>query len=174
MRHLSRGDEDAVSKVFESWIGNCELPVEINVNYDWDPAERLMMLDVDLPEIEDIPTIELTKTDTGKLKEKKKTQGQLKEEYTTIVFGLAIFICANVFNISPAIEKILFSGYTQRRDKNGDLNNDYVYSVKFTRDMFEGEDLSAENPYEFCMSAENRCNMTSTALFKTIKQYESF
>ena len=85
-----------------------------------------------------------------------------------------MFISSNVFNVSPAIEKILISGYTQRRNKDGDINDDYIYSIKFTRDMFEKKNVAMADPRAFCLSAENRCNMTTTSLFKVVRPYDSF
>lgn len=78
------------------------------------------------------------------------------------------------FNVSPAINKILISGYTQRPDKEGSIKDDYIYSIKFVRDMFEQRDLSRVVPKDFCLSAENKCSMTSTSLFKAIVPFESF
>ena len=132
------------------------------------------MLDVDLPEIEDLQITKMTKTESGNLKEKKKTQTELKSEYARLVFGLAIFISANAFNTSPAIEKILISGYTQRRNKDGNISDDYIYSIKFDRKTFEKRDFSKVSPIDFCISFDNRCNMTSTLLFKTIKPFDFF
>ena len=76
--------------------------------------------------------------------------------------------------LPPKIRRILISAYTQRRDKEGDLNDDYIYSIRFTRDMFEQRDVSRVDPREFCLSAENRCNMTSTSLFRPIVPYDGF
>ncbi|MBO4910130.1 MAG: DUF4236 domain-containing protein [Lachnospiraceae bacterium] len=174
LEYLINGDDEEVSEMFDSWIESCELPVEINIDYDWNNQSKTMMLDVDLPEIEDIAETRMVKTDSGGLKEKKKTQAELKAEYATLVFGLAVFISANVFNISPAIQKILISGYTQRRNKDGDINDDYIYSIKFTRSMFEKKNVALADPKALCMSAENRCNMTTTSLFKVIKPYDSY
>ena len=171
---LIEGDDEIICDVFDSWIATCELPVEINIAYDWIPENRVMMLDIDLPEIEDLPDTRLTKLASGTLKEKKKSVSQLRGEYSSLVFGLAVFITSNVFNVSPMIEKVLISGYTQRRNKDGDINDDYIYSIKFTRDMFEGVAIAENSPIELCMAAENRCKMTSTALFKAIKPYDSF
>ena len=171
---LIEGENYAVWEIFDDWIESCELPVEININYDWDNKNNTMMLDVDLPEIEDLFVTKMTKTESGNLKEKKKTQAELREEYTRLVFGLAIFISSNAFNTSPAIEKILVSGYTQRKNKNGEITDDYIYSIKFRRNMFEKRDLSKVSPVDFCMSFDIRCNMTSTMLFKTIKPFEDF
>lgn len=171
---LIDGDDTAVSEVFDEWISSCELPVEMNIDYDWNQDIGVLMLDVDLPEIEDLPDTRMTKTSAGNLKEKKKTQAELRGEYATLVFGLAIFVASNAFNTSPAIKKILISGYTQRRDKAGCINDDYIYSLKFKREQFENRNLSMIVPKEFCMLFENRCNMTSTALFKTIKPFDEF
>ena len=173
LKSVIEGDEKIISELFDYWIESCVLPVEININYECDSINQGLLLDVDLPEIEDIPNTIMTKTDAGNLKEKKKTQTELKKEYTTLTFGLAIFIVANVFNISPAIENVLISGYTQRRDGDGNIKDDYIYSIKFKRESFEGIDLTKIDPKDLCLMSENRCNLTSTSLFKTIKPFES-
>lgn len=174
LRNLIDGKEDAVCNAFNAWIASCELPVEIDVAYDWDEKERIMMLDVELPGIEAIPETRLAKTSAGNLTEKKKTQKELRGEYAVLVFGLAVFLSSHTFNLSPAIGRILISGYTERRNKEGDLNEEYIYSIKFPRNMFEGKNVSNVDPMKFCLSTENRCNQTSTQLFRKIKPFEEF
>lgn len=169
---LLSGEDEPVCEAVEMWISSCELPVEINVDYEWRRYEYTMYLDVDLPEIEDLPESETIRLASGNLREKKKTQAKLKEEYLDLVFGLAVFISANIFNVSPAISKIVISGYTQRRNKDGDLNDEYVYSIKFTRDLFETTQLQSTDPRDFCMKFENRCNITSSLLMKKITPFE--
>ena len=149
-----------------------ELPMEININYEWDEEHQIMGLDVDLPEIEDLPETVKIKTDSGNLKEKKKTQTELRQEYAKMVFGLAVFIGSHVFDISPSIKRILISGYTQRRNKIGDLVDCYIYSLILPRYVFEKTDLKHVDSVPFCMQFENRCNMTKTQLFKEIQPYE--
>lgn len=172
MQELINGEDQAVSEGVEYWISSCELPVEIKVDYEWHQNDHIMYLDVDLPEIEDIPEDEVVRLASGNLKEKKKTQATLKQEYVNLVFGLAIFISANVFNVSPAIHDIVISGYTQRRNKAGEVNDEYVYSIKFTRNIFENSVLCNVNPQDFCMRFENRSNVTSSMLMKKIEPYE--
>lgn len=173
LQSLIAGSNDAVCKVFDDWISSCELPVEFSISYEWNPRIEAMLLDVDLPEIEDLPITKLTKTEAGNLKEKNKTQTELREEYATLVFGLAIFIASNAFNVSPAIKKILISGYTQRRNKDGDITDDYIYSIKFRRDAFEHRSLSYIDPQAFCLNAEIRCNVTATSVFRKITPFDS-
>ena len=172
MSDLISGEDNAVCDAVETWISSCELPVEINVDYEWNQNDHVMYLDVDLPEIEDIPENEVVRLASGNLKEKKKTQATLKQEYANLVLGLAIFISANIFNVSPAIHNTVLSGYTQRRNNAGEVNDEYVYSIKFTRGIFESSVLANVNPLDFCMRFENRSNITSTMLMKKIQPYE--
>lgn len=174
LRALIEGNHSAVCEVFDSWISTCELPVEINISYDWNQETSTMMLDVDLPEIEDLTQTKLVKTDAGNLREKKKTLSELRGEYATLAFGLAVFIVSHTFNVSPAIQRVLISGYTQRPDKEGNIKDNYIYSIKFTREVFEQRDLSRISPKDFCLSAEHKCNTTTTMLFKTIIPYNSY
>lgn len=172
LEECKKGNANIVCSVFDSWIANMELPMEININYEWDTDHQTMGLDVDLPEIEDLPETIKIKTDSGNLKEKKKTQTELRQEYAKMVFGLAVFIGSHVFDISPAIKRILISGYTQRRNKIGDLVDCYIYSLILNRGVFEKTDLKYVEPLSFCMQFNNRCNMTKTQLFKEIKPFE--
>lgn len=173
LKALIDGNGDAICKELDAWITSCELPIEMSVNYEWVSESDALFLDVDLPEIEDLPTKKVTKTDVGNLKEKNKTQTELRAEYATLVFGLAIFIASNAFGISPAIKNILISGYTQRRDKEGNLADDYIYSIKFRRDSFEHKSFKCINPKDFCLAAENRCNLTSASLFRKIVPFDN-
>ncbi len=173
LKKLIDGEGQAVCECVEDWISSCELPVEINVDYEWHQNTHIMYLDVDLPEIEDIPENEAVRLANGSIVEKKKTQAILKQEYVKLVFGLAIFICSNIFNISPAIHRIVISGYTQRRDKIGEIVDEYVYSIKFTRNIFENTILPNVDPKDFCMRFENRCNVTNSMIMKKIKPYET-
>ena len=174
LRDLVTGVDYAVCEVFDSWIECCELPVEIDVDYDWNQNRKEMMLDVELPIIEDLSAVMLIKTDSGNLKERKKTLTELRGEYSRLVFGLAVFLSANAFNVSPAVQKIVFSGFTKRENNEGKLNDEYLYSLKFSRSMFEGVDFSRISPQDFCLSTKHRCNMTSTSLFKAIIPFSSF
>lgn len=99
---------------------------------------------------------------------KDKTQKLLREEYAECVFGLAVFVASNLFNTSPKIATIVVSGYTQRRNKNGGIADDYIFSIRFVREAFYGVDYESMNPESFCLQFENRCNVSPTKVFRTI------
>lgn len=166
------GVENDILDMFDKWISSIRLPIEMYINYEWNNVDKAFNLDVDLPEIEDLPTTIMVKNASGNIKEKKKTQAELKKEYAQVVFGLAMYISGHVFNISPVISKIQISGYTQRKKKSGDIFDCYVYSIRFNRSDFEHKRMSDVDPVEFCLSVENRSNMTTTGLLREIKPFE--
>ena len=114
----------------------------------------------------------MVKLSSGNLSQKKKTQGELKNDYSALVFSLSVFLAANLFGLSPAIESMTMSCFTQRRKSTGDVEDDYILSIRFNREPFEKDGFRKKDPMEFCMGFENRCNMTSTMLFKKIKPFE--
>ena len=128
-----------------------------------------MSVDLDLPEIEDLPKTQSVQLASGKLKEKDKTQKQLKEEYVFCVLGLVVFVAANMFNISPRIESVVISGFTQRRNKAGAISDDYVVSVRFTRSEFKNAEYAEVEPMGTIEKFENRLNVTSTFIMKAIE-----
>lgn len=168
---IIRGDVSIVENEIKTWLSTVELPIDFDLQFEYN--KNTLMVDLDLPEIEDMPTEKAAKLANGTVKKKNKTQKEIKEDYVNCVFGLAVFFASNLFNLSPSIKNIVLSGYTQRRNqKTGDIQDDYVYSIKFLRDVFEKRDNLQEKPLDFCMKFENRCNITSTMIMKTIKPFE--
>ena len=164
------GDEDTVENLISSFMNNIQLPYDARVNYELE--DNILYVDLDLPEIESLIT-EYPAIVKNKITYKKKTSGQLKEEYASLVMSIGVYLSANFFNISSYIDMIVISAFTTRRDNNGDLTDQYLYSVKYTRDVFEKTDLSKlEDLYEFICQFENRINMSSAHTFKPIKPYE--
>lgn len=176
------GDAATVERLVELWLANLELPFEASASFEIGAAPghgttpgaaTSIMVDLDLPEIEDIPDEEATVLATGMLKVKNRTQTSARACYASCVFGLGMLVAANLFNLAPTVERILVSAYTQRRDRRGEVVDDYIYSVRFSRPEFEGADLTAVDPEEFVMRFENRCLLSKTKVFKTIEPYET-
>ncbi len=169
-RYAMEGDEDTIENFVGSFMGNLDLAYDLRANYELE--DDALYVDLDLPEIENVNTNYPTIKDL-KLIYKKKTNAQLKEEYARTVMSLAIFLSANFFNVSSYINMVVFSGFTTVRDKDGELVDQYIYSVKFTRDIFEHTDLSKiDDVYEFALQFQNRIKMSSSYTFKPIKPYE--
>lgn len=164
------GDEDTIETLVGSILNNLELSYEVKANYELE--DSVLYVDLDLPEIENFSN-EYPAEEKGKVVIKKKSQAQLKEEYGKTVISLGVFLASNFFNVSSYIKNIVLSGFTTKRNNDGDLCDEYLYSIKFVRDEFEATDLSKiDDVVSFINKFENRINVSSTYSFKAIKPYE--
>jgi len=165
------GDDCYINIAIEDWLSSIELPIDFDVQFEYNSDKQSLNLDVDLPEIENIPNEKATQLANGNMKILKKTQNEIKDDYVTCVFGLAVFFASHLFNISPQISEVVLSGFTQRRDSKGNICDNYICSLKFTRGLFETTDLVNVNPYDFCSYFECRFILTATKQFKAIEPF---
>ncbi|MBR3795584.1 MAG: DUF4236 domain-containing protein [Clostridia bacterium] len=157
----------------EEWLGESEAPIEFAVQTEVLEEKKAIMIDLDLPEIEDMPQNTLSELADGTIKIKKKTKKQQYEDYRTCVFGLGEYVASHVFAVVPQAEKIVVSAYTQRRDeKTGDLLDVFIYSVIFERGAF-AKDYQEKNPYDFCQDLKSRFYVLSSGVMKEIAPYEA-
>ncbi len=164
------GDEDTVESLIGSFMANLVLTYKADASYELE--DDVLYVDLDLPEIEMLKT-KYPVLSSGEVSYKNKTAAELKEEYARTVMSLGIFLADSFFNLSSYIKTIVMSAYTSLRDKNGDLKDTYLYSVKYKRDVYENCVLSkVESPYEFLLQFENRINYSpSNHTFKAITPY---
>lgn len=166
---LIDGDEDTIESYVGAFLNNLDLNYEVSANYELE--DHILYVDLDLPEIESF-TKEYPCVVKGEVVNKTKSNSELKEEYGKSILSLAIYLSANFYNVSSYIEEIVLSGFTSKRNNDGDLVDEYLYSVKFLRDEFEKTELSKiDDAYAFILKFENRINMNSYS-FKSIKPYE--
>ena len=172
-KNIINGDEETINDEIEAFLSEIELPLEFNVNYSYSKSDNSLLIDLDLPEIEDMPSETATQLASGMKKMKPKTKQELKDDYKQFVFGFALFLTSHLFNISPKILTVVISGYTQRRDKNAEINDDYIYSIIFERERFKKYNPLEENSIYICNSFKNRCNVDMYSNFKAIEPYTS-
>lgn len=164
------GDEDTIESLIGAFLDNLELNFDVKANYELE--DHQLYVDLDLPEIEDFKD-EYPALVKDKVVTKKKTSSELKEEYASIIISLGIYLVSNFFNVSSYIEEVILSAFTSRRNSDGDLQDEYLYSVKYTRQLFEETDFTKlEDTYNFLLKFENRINMSNNFAFKAIKPYE--
>ncbi|WP_291104406.1 MULTISPECIES: DUF4236 domain-containing protein [unclassified Flavobacterium] len=161
------GDNDYIESKIESIIGEITLPVEFTLDYKY--LEQNLKINLDLPEIEHMPTEKASLLSSGKISIKNKSQKELKQEYSQCVSGIAFFLAGTFYNISPKITNIIVSGYTQRLNKlNGKAEDQYIYSIKFTREIFSSLNIKAINSLEAFGNFENNLNVSTNFEFKTV------
>ncbi|MCC6476135.1 DUF4236 domain-containing protein, partial [bacterium] len=95
------GDPDYLHKRIEELFEGMSMPFEFSADIEIQGSE--VCLDLDLPEIEDMPLQKATILATGKVKVQDKSAKELREDYARCVTGLGFYITSGVFNISPAI-----------------------------------------------------------------------
>lgn len=172
-RATGKFDAEAAEKEIEDWLSEAEAPIAFSVQTQALEDKATVMIDLDLPEIEDMPSDKLTELADGTLKIKKKSQKEAREDYKKCVFGLGEYVAGNAFDLVPAAKKVVVSAYTQRRDeKTGEQEDTFIYSVIFERAAFR-KGYEEADPFEFCAGFESRFYPLSSGLLKKIEPYEA-
>lgn len=142
------GNSDYINAKIEEILSILELPVDFSVDFNFKEPD-MIELDLDLPEIEDLPNKKANLLSSGKLSVKEKNKKQILHDYATCVHGLAFFLAGLFFNISPKITQINIAGYTQRLDpKTGNTKDIYIYFVEFEREIFSKLNIPQINPID--------------------------
>jgi len=170
LRGLLDGDTRAIEQELEWVLESVPFPLETNASFDVRGTE--IVIDLDLPEIEDLPTHKSTLLSSGKSKTTEKTQKELREQYARIVHGTAFRLGGTVLASVPTCRQVVVSGYTQRSNPaTGQVQDDYIYSVRLDREGYERLDLRRMDPVEAFDHFQNRRNMTKTFILKPIEPY---
>ena len=157
----------------EAWLSESEAPIEFSVQPEVLESKSAVMIDLDLPEIEDMPQNKLAELADGTIKIKKKTKKEQVEDYRTCVFGLGEYVASHVFAVVPQAKKVVVSAYTQRRsEKTGDLLDVFIYSIVFERSAFT-KDYQEKDPYEFCQKLPSRFYVLASGVMKEIAPFEA-
>ena len=157
----------------EDWLAESEAPIEFSIQTEVLEDKGVIMIDLDLPEIEDMPQNALAELADGTIKIKKKTKKQQYEDYRTCVFGLGEYVASHAFGVVPQAKKIVVSAYTQRRDeKTGDLLDVFIYSVVFEREAFT-KGYQEKDPYDFCGGLKSRFYVLASGVMKEIAPFEA-
>ena len=161
--------EEAVEAAIGEWLAALSLPIDFNVSYEY--QDGALLVDLDLPEIEHLPTVKARQLASGQVKQADKTQKELRAEYARCVFGLGIFLASFFFSVTPHMARILMSAYTQRRDRRGDLADTYIYSVVLERAAFERRGYQRIDPEAFLCGFKNRINKSADGTLKPIEPF---
>lgn len=167
-KKILSGDKDYLLEAVPGILGQIQLPVEFAIDFDIDGTT--VYLDIDLPEIEDMPSKKASVLANGSLSIKDKSQTDLFSDYATSVIGLAFYFSGVVFNISPEIKDVKVAGYTQRiSKKTGNEEDQYVYYINFERGIFSKLKCKNIDPIEAIENFDHIIAITSKKELKTIE-----
>jgi hypothetical protein len=154
-------------------------PRETFISYEIDADGAIVWVDIDLPEIEDMPQKVASIAANGrKLNIKNKAKKQLRMEYAKHIHGIAFRLVGTIFAILPKAQRIIVSGYSQRLDETiGKVNDDYLYSFKIDRENFTNIDFASLEKVDPILALdifEHRKKMTATGIFKPIEAFSKY
>ena len=128
-------DVPAMAKFLEESLQDIAWPRETEVDFDITDEGATVQLDVDLPELEDMPDKLASVPSRGlKLSVKEMTEGKAQKLYSDHVHSISFRLIGEVFAALPTVQRATLSGYSQRRSKaTGQLSNEYLISVQVQR-----------------------------------------
>lgn len=135
-----------------------------------------LVFDVDLPEIEDMPTKRAVLPQRGyKLSVKELGATKLQQLYAGHVHSIAFRLIAESFALLPTVELVILSGYTQRVDAStGHDADQYLLSVRVQRSQWGFINFSALEAIDVIESLgrfDLRRSMSKAGAFKAIEPF---
>lgn len=167
------GNPEPMQQLLERRLGEIVWPKETLIAIDVRPDGRVLSLDVDLPEVQDIPTKraslparswELALRDVGEVATRRLYQAH--------IHSLGFRVVGEAFAALPTVHTIEVSGYSQRADKaTGTVSDEYLYSARIDRGQWSGINFAAleqVDPVEAFTRFELLRNMSATGVFKPV------
>jgi hypothetical protein len=128
---------DGVAEYLEFVFASLVWPREtlVAVGVEGPLTTPTVWLDIDLPEIEDMPRETATVAARGlKLNIKSRSDAQNRRDYSQHIHGVLFRLIAETFSAIPSATRVVASGYTQRSDRGtGKVADEYVLSVAVAR-----------------------------------------
>ncbi len=168
----AEGDPDASEDVLEMLIEGLDWPYETEASLEIIKDE--LHLEVDLPEIEDLPTGQprFNQRDLI-LSEQPLSQRAQRMNYARHVHAIAVRLLGMSFAALPWLQSVVISGFSQRLDKTtGHTRDEYLYSVRADRPRWEAinfDKLAELDPIDVLEPFEHNRNMTKTGIFRPIE-----
>jgi Protein of unknown function (DUF4236) len=157
-------------------LGRVEWPRETSASIEVNEAVTGALIDVDLPEIEDMPDKIATVAARGlKINIKDRPSAQRRREYMTHVHGVVFRIVGEVFAALPRIQRVVASGYSQRDNpETGHVSDEYLLSIRASRaewSTLNFSNLAALDPVSCLGKFEIRRSLSATGVFKPIEPF---
>ena len=130
---------DVMHELLEGRLRTINWPRETIVSFEVVDGGKALRLDVDLPEIEDMPTRSAEVAARGlKLNYHERSQIQVRREYMTHLHAVLFRVVGEAFATLPTVKRLECSGFSQRVDPvTGQEANDYLLSVRVERSKWE-------------------------------------
>lgn len=170
-------DKEGMAACLEHRISTIDWVLETEMSCDFSDDLTTAWIDVDLPEVEDMPTQSATVSDRPLgLKYKRISDTDIRKSYMQHSHGIIFRIIGETFSCLPEAKNIVISGYSQRLDKaTGHINDEYLLSLQVTRDQWRKisfDTLEFIDPVRALEEFDLRRSMTKTGVFKSIEPFD--
>ncbi|MGH4036573.1 MAG: DUF4236 domain-containing protein [Sphaerochaeta sp.] len=164
---------DFLIEKLNQYLHEIKMPVDFSVSFDVIESGKKIYLDIDLPEIEDYPKKKARILASGKVSVKDKSMKDRKGDYIKSIAGMSIYFASVVFSISPVIDEVVVSGFTQRVNKaSGNIEDEYVYSVRYEKEKFYRLNVDNIEPELTLKSFSHRMKTTAQNDLRVIEPFE--
>ena len=170
------GSTAEMSGFFQYRIEELTWPRETLIDYQIEHGGKMMFVDVDLPEIEDMPRSQASVPSRGlRLGIRTISDTQNRRNYARHIHGVLFRIIGESFASFPRMQHVVGSGYSQRINRaTGVVADEYLVSVSVDRMSWNRIDFSAldrVDPVEALTRFDLRRRMTRTGIFTTIEPF---
>ncbi|MGI8561875.1 MAG: DUF4236 domain-containing protein [Luteimonas sp.] len=162
---------------FLEWhLAGLKWPQDTSVDLTLSADACRLCLDVDFPELEDLPHgIPEVATRTRALRIKPFSVAAKRRLYAAHVHAVVFRLVGEAFYAAPTFQEVVASGYSQRPDKaTGAVRDDYLISVTVGRSAWQEIDFSRleqVDPVDALARFPIRRKMTSTGVFRAIEPF---
>jgi hypothetical protein len=169
-------DLRAMDTVLEERLQFINWPRETLVAFDIGNDGSVLYADVDLPEIEDMPTetYAVASRDLA-LVTKEMSEKRVRELYLRHVHSVGLRVAGEIIAGLPKCETLYVSGFSQRPNKaTGQIEDQYLYSSRIERAQWlrlnfdEPARISAVDAFD---TFETRREVTKTGVFRPITPF---
>jgi hypothetical protein len=169
-------DIEAMETFLEENLQSIVWPRETNVTAELQEGGRRVFIDVDLPEIEEMPNKTASVPQQGfKLSVKEMSATQVQRLYMRHVHGIGFRIIGEAFAALPNAQEVVLSAFSQRSNATtGQIRDEYFYSVRVNRTSWACIRFDNQRNLEVIEALAQfdlRRNMTKTGVFKAIEPF---
>ena len=167
-------DVGAMEEVLEGSLKSISWPRETAISTEINESGCVVLLDVDLPEIEDMPKTTASVPGRGyKLTVKEMSSSKLHKLYMQHVHGIGFRILGEVFAVLPSSQEVILSAFSQRSDRaTGAVADEYLFSVRVKRGEWVTINFANLQDIDVITALERfelRRDMSKTGMFRPIE-----
>jgi len=152
-------------------------PRETHVSTQLSDNGSRVFIDVDLPELEDMPHRTAVVPQRGyRLSVKEMSANQVNRLYMSHVHGIGFRLIGEIFSALQDCREVVLSAFSERNiPATGTFRNEYLYSVRVDRERWSGinfQNLQSIDVVDALTRFELRRTMSKTGVFTAIEPIE--